>query len=169
MITISSSSTSTSSSCKLNNSFSWTTFKAKWFHKLIHPISRPILMERSKCNISHLSLVCSKASNSSSSQCNSPVLTPTTITIVECNFQISNSNNSSKINNINSQISFRFSHLKTCTHMNKFNKVNNSFVRNPTFCENKLVILARLKSKTWKKQSMSPQKQQKMVAKETNW
>lgn len=42
-------------------------------------------------------------------------------------------------------------------------------ILNPTFFENKLVILARLKNKTSKKQNMSPQKQQKMEEKETNW
>lgn len=120
-------------------------------------------MECSRCNINQqLSLECFKASNSSS-QCN--FLATITIALVEFNFLISN--------NINSQISFRYSHLKTCIHINKFNKVNNSFSRNPTFSENKQVILAKLKNKTSKKQNMSPLKQQKMEVKlnksKLNW
>lgn len=165
MITISSSFINTSSSCRLNNSFWWTTFKAKWCHKSIHLILLQVLMECSRCNIrtkiTYISRYCSSLecfkASSSSKLCNCLE----TITTVECNFLISNS--------INSQISFRFGHLKTCIHMNQFNKVDNSFILNLTFSENKQVILVRLKNKTLKKQNMSPQKQQKMQEKETNW
>jgi len=169
MITIWSSSTNTSSSCRLNNSFLWTTFKAKWSHKLIRPILLQTLTERSPCNSSQwFSLECFKASNSSS-QHNFPQTI--TITIVECNFLISNNNSHNNNNNTSnsSQISFRFSHRKTCIHINKFNRVNSSFILNPTFLESKQVILARLRNKTSKKQSMSPPKQRTTEEKENWW